>query len=84
MLRIVLIALALWLLLWAAMSYAAAPLKFCSVCDGRQFTISKRGDGAVLIRCKGDPWDRPWLVILKCGNPSAKWVGNDLAITCVG
>lgn len=78
-LALVIIALALGLTMSDARG-AGRPLTFGNVCSG--YTISKRGDSTVLIRCPGDPLDRPWMTIERCRNPRVTRTGDMLTIRC--
>ena len=58
---------------------AARPVSFSDVCIG--FTISKKGND-VLIRCPGEPMDRPWMTIKDCKNPVVQRTATTVKISC--
>lgn len=57
----------------------ASTVTFCDVCAG--YTVSKRGND-VLIRCPGQPVDRPWMTFKDCRNPRVTRAAGSLAISC--
>lgn len=57
---------------------AGSSLSLCNLCEG--YTISKRADGAVVIRCPGRA--EPVFVLQNCVNPSVKRVGTQATVTC--
>ena len=71
------IRLALVSLLFAG-NASAAGISLCNLCTG--YTISKRADGAVIVRCPGQA--APLFVLTKCVNPAVTRSGATATITC--
>jgi hypothetical protein len=67
----------LLLLLFAPMA-SAGSISLCNLCNN--YTISKRADGAVVIRCPGKA--EPLFVMQNCKNPSMSRLGPNATLTC--
>ena len=67
----------LLLLLFAPMA-SAGSISLCNLCEN--YTISKRSDGAVVIRCPGKP--DPIFTMKGCKSPSVSRSGSTATVTC--
>ena len=63
----------------AVPALAAKPITFCGVCPG--YMISKKGND-VLIRCPGEPLDKPWMTFKDCKNPKVTRTPTMVTINC--
>ena len=70
--------LALFALLVSSTQVFGAPISLCNLCTG--YTISKRADGAVIVRCPGQT--APLFVLTACRNPAVTRSGTTATITC--
>lgn len=57
---------------------SAAGISLCELCTG--YMLTKRSDGAVLVRCPGQV--KPLFVLQNCRNPVVTRTGSAATITC--
>ena len=57
---------------------SAAGISLCELCTG--YTLTKRSDGSVLVRCPGQV--KPLFTLQNCRNPVVTRNGANVTITC--